>query len=286
MKNIHVLPTDKPSRLFEILQFNFIFDNQNKYSEEYKKLHSYKSKNIYITSDEELVLGGYHFNSKYGDEPQKTNQRDIDSRKYWEEEDYYIKKIILTTDQDLIKDGVQAIDDEFLEWFVKHPSCEWVEVIITNEINVLVNYHKPYYKIIIPKEEPKFENSIDNTMNIMSIANSMFGKKEEHKQELSQLGTKEFNDLASVYFGGKPKQETLEEFIQRQLSLGKYQDQESAIRHSIELGVKWQKEQAKEMEEQQKDDYAVEFAEWYMRKYTGLSYFKISDNELEQFKNK
>jgi hypothetical protein len=30
------------------------------------------------------------------------------------------------------------------------------------------------------------------------------------KQE-TQIGTKEFNDLASDYFGGKPKQETLEE---------------------------------------------------------------------------
>lgn len=28
---------------------------------------------------------------------------------------------------------------------------------------------------------------------------------------LPQLGTKEFNDLASTYFGGKPRQETLEE---------------------------------------------------------------------------
>jgi hypothetical protein len=32
--------------------------------------------------------------------------------------------------------------------------------------------------------------------------------KEEPKQELPQLGTKEFNDLASVYFGGNPKKET------------------------------------------------------------------------------
>ena len=30
-------------------------------------------------------------------------------------------------------------------------------------------------------------------------------------KELPQLGTKEFNDLASACFGGKPKQETLEE---------------------------------------------------------------------------
>lgn len=39
------------------------------------------------------------------------------------------KKIILTTDPDLIKDGVQAIDDEFLELFVKNPTCEVVETI-------------------------------------------------------------------------------------------------------------------------------------------------------------
>ena len=39
-------------------------------------------------------------------------------------------KIILTTDQDLIKDGIQAIDDEFLEWFVKNPSCKEVETHI------------------------------------------------------------------------------------------------------------------------------------------------------------
>ena len=37
-------------------------------------------------------------------------------------------EIILTTDDQLIKDGVQDIDNEFLEWFVKNPSCESVEV--------------------------------------------------------------------------------------------------------------------------------------------------------------
>ena len=40
-------------------------------------------------------------------------------------------------------------------------------------------------------------------------------EKEEPKQELPQLGTKEFNELASAYFGGKPKQETLEEAAER-----------------------------------------------------------------------
>jgi hypothetical protein len=70
------------------------------------------------------------------------------------------KKIILTTDQDLINDGVQAIDDEFLQWFVKNPTCE--EVYTTddyeqvNQDNLITRgstnvFHK--YKIIIPKEE-------------------------------------------------------------------------------------------------------------------------------------
>ena len=56
------------------------------------------------------------------------------------------KKIILTTDQDL--DGVQAIDDEFLEWFVKNSSCERVEIRYTVDFNSKA-------VIIIPKEEPK-----------------------------------------------------------------------------------------------------------------------------------
>jgi hypothetical protein len=66
------------------------------------------------------------------------------------------EKIILTTDQDLIKDGVQAIDDEFLEWFVMNPSCERVEIyslgIKNGETGESCHYK---YEIIIPQEEPK-----------------------------------------------------------------------------------------------------------------------------------
>jgi hypothetical protein len=36
-------------------------------------------------------------------------------------------------------------------------------------------------------EEPKFENSIENTINIMDMANSMFGKKQEQKQHLIDM---------------------------------------------------------------------------------------------------
>jgi len=62
------------------------------------------------------------------------------------------KKIILTTDQSL--DGVQAIDNEFLEWFVKNPSREEVKV---QKWSSLAECGYSYH-IIIPKEEPKQES--------------------------------------------------------------------------------------------------------------------------------
>jgi hypothetical protein len=81
----------------------------------------------------------------------------------------YCKKIILTTDQDLIADGVQAIDDTFLEWFVKNPSCEKVEV------DSFVKYNPIVYQIILPKPKQEtleeaadmlFDNVFGQTMNI------------------------------------------------------------------------------------------------------------------------
>ena len=48
--------------------------------------------------------------------------------KWYLQSDTGYKEILLSTDTELQKNGIQAIDDEFLEWFVKNPSCEWVEV--------------------------------------------------------------------------------------------------------------------------------------------------------------
>jgi len=128
--------------------------------------------NIYITNDEEIKDGDWCLS--------KTNEVVRFGKKFTAS---LYKKIILTTDQDLINNDVQAIDDEFLEWFVKNPSCEFVEV----EKIIVISYSFPRnaydkYRITIPKEEPKFEDSTENSLNIISIANSMFGKKEEPKQ--------------------------------------------------------------------------------------------------------
>jgi len=113
MKNIHILPTDKPSRLFKD-DFGKYFISINIDQEQ----GHFKPQNIYITSDEEIKEGDYKYHHVTG------------VRKALVDGNYTNQfKIILTTDQDLIKDGVQAIDDEFLEWFVKNPSCEKVPII-------------------------------------------------------------------------------------------------------------------------------------------------------------
>jgi len=78
------------------------------------------------------------------------------------------KEILLSTDAQLTKDGVQAIDDEFLEWWIKNPSCESVDVEHTYISRQLNKPTSKYYKIILPKEEPKqktLEESLINDLN-------------------------------------------------------------------------------------------------------------------------
>ena len=111
MKNIHILPTDKPSRLFKNIHSELL--SIRKYDD--KPLNeATQNQHIYITSDEEIKDGDWVFNFEY------IYIVQYDSKKH--DSKFWYKKIILTTDQDLIKDGVQAIDDEFLEWFVKNPN--------------------------------------------------------------------------------------------------------------------------------------------------------------------
>jgi hypothetical protein len=159
MKNIHILPTDKPSRLFIIdkskmflseppyLSFSTIGGKINKV----EGSELYQPQCLCVTSDEEIKLGDWYFNNT-GSAIEKLNNRLPSGG-------YFCKKIILTTDQDLIKDGVQAIDDEFLEWFVKNPSCEVVKI---EDFPTIEKYNSKgeyihnsnwIYKIIIPQEQ-------------------------------------------------------------------------------------------------------------------------------------
>jgi len=191
MKNIHVLPTDKPSKLFKDIIKNelFLFDE---YAYDFPPVG--KNQHIYITNDEEKLKEGWYINIITKDIIKGSDVTD-----YW-------KYIILTTDQSL--DGVQAIDDEFLEWFVKNPSCEEVKVM-KDTFFESVNYH--FYKIIIPQEEFKQE---------------FFKKNKMEQTAVEWLVNLVQSNIAPNYI---PK-----EFIK----------------------------QAKEMEKQQQDEFAIGFAAW------------------------
>ena len=170
MKNIHVLPTDKETRLY--------LSNYGKelnLASHPKTLYS-TGQNIYITSDEEIKEGDWYCSPNGITSKHNGTEMLPDN---W-------NKVILTTDLDLIKDGVQAIDDEFLEWFAKNPSCEEVGVK-TFEVEDYVGFagHTSYptfhneYKIIIPSEEPKKETPEEAAERLFPVFNrsTPFGSK-------------------------------------------------------------------------------------------------------------
>lgn len=170
MKNLHVLATDKPSRLFIDKNDNMLRLGKNPIVSEYST-----NQNIYITNDEEIKDGDWFIDDKYKK-----------PFKYFGEGSLLIssKKIILTDNQDLIEDGVQFIDDEFLEWFVKNPSCEYA--IVDKEDWMLNPDVKFFYKIfipsinieeeiIIPKEElDSFEYTVNQQSYISEYINEWF----------------------------------------------------------------------------------------------------------------
>jgi len=184
MKNIHLLPTDKLSRLA------YVGANGLCLGENFPNTSYCKPQNIYITSDEEIKEGDWFM----------TNLNEI--LKCTKKEDKFVwyerltvpgvskiaqpfsihinlkpKKIILTTDQDLIEDGVQAIDDDFLEWFVKNPSCEEVKI----ESWQTKGEWDLDYKIIIPVEETK-QQSIEDLIESTAKTFSDVYKEEKEKQ--------------------------------------------------------------------------------------------------------
>jgi len=152
MKNIHILPTDKPSRVFVTKDEGLGFDNQMLENTEL----DCQNQHIYITSDEEIKERDWYldkFNQKWKLEDKKLIAFDSQGIKRFSTDNilgHECKKIILTTDQDLIKDGVREIDNEFLEWFVNNPSCE--SVLVTNLYGDF-NPIEYFYEIIIPQEK-------------------------------------------------------------------------------------------------------------------------------------
>jgi len=157
MKNLFLLKTDKPSRLYKNLLTDKLFILENSFMDVSECNREYQ--NINITSDNEDINENDYVITKDGRLFQVSYllSKKIENA----------SKVVLTTEKDLIKDGVQSIPDEFLEWFVKNPNCEQVRVAdvrydistLTNDVKKYPNLDVPDYKVIIPIEEP---NIIDN----------------------------------------------------------------------------------------------------------------------------
>jgi hypothetical protein len=211
MKNIHLLSTLKPSRL--------LYSGNNKnllFSKEPISFRTFERspQNIYITNSEEIKEGDWFFNPATKEalyaskEMISWNCDTTQKHKGW-------KKIILTTDQDLITDGVQATDDEFLEWFVENPSCEYVDVNDWMDTNGNIAFGgniryqiscSTYKEIIIPKEEPKYTTSnLDNE----KYKDYSVSKEEPKQREMFLMNANTIIDTR------KHKQETLEEAAER-----------------------------------------------------------------------
>jgi hypothetical protein len=196
MKNIHVLPTENPSRLM-------IDTIENKLYLQpilHEKTINVLPQNIYITSDEEIKVNEYYL----GDDNYIYNlTTSVNSNG---------KKIVLTTNTELIEEGIQPIDDEFLEWFVNNPSFEFVEIERLEDGKYIDRFADgtikegvyENYKIIIPQEEikRKIDTCYNFDMEIGCVQDICRCEQEEPKQETRVFGTK---DDESFWYD-KPKQ--------------------------------------------------------------------------------
>jgi len=251
MKNIHVLPTDKASRLHTYKGVLNLAANEFVAPTIVK--NDLINLNIYITSDEE-IKEGYVNHIEYGICKVlsiKTAFIECETSSGIKMLfPLHCKKIIATTDQDLIKDGVQSIDDAFLEWFVKNPSCEMVEVndskVVKEHIFDGSNDGEIIWekKIRIPQEESKY---IEDKFEFESrIINEVWDRDEEPKQEkltYTEAVKKEERIFNSIMM----KQETLEEVAEREYPKeGKdsiYCDLGLIQQDAFKFGAKWQQEQ-------------------------------------------
>jgi hypothetical protein len=192
MKNIHLLPTQNEitSKLFKV-------SNELKLTRKYDFYNGAKYQNIYITSDKEIKDDWCY--DEYNKVVFKNTCAGTPGAS---------KKIILTTDQDLIKDGVQAIDDEFLEWFVKNPSCEFVKIVDDVECLPMPNIHihKHIYKIIIPQEKPKemSKQTAVEWFNDEIIIHLNFDQRLYLKDILKQAKEMEKEQIKDAYMSALP----------------------------------------------------------------------------------
>lgn len=265
MKNIHILPTKQKSIYW--------INSEGKLC---MGCYTYGSDRVdfYITSDEQikdgdwyLVVGGIGLatntlHKSGGDTPKND----------------WLKKIILTTDPDLIKDGVQAIDDDFLNWFVKNPSCEMVEVRkIEDE---LISPKNPKIRFNALQDPPSFISAESLNNMILTYKYKIIIPKLEIPNPINNIREK-VEELR--------KQETLEEYISEVTKNFKDETSIKFTSGGIKLGAKWQQEQNKNL---YSEEETIEIAKnAYNEGLSSVGFSKVQFGNwftkwFEQFKKK
>ena len=181
MKNIHVIQTDKPSNIaISTIDGKLKLNNSTNDNAEY---HG-KNQHIYITSDEEIKEGDwvlkFPFNELVFKALEVKKDEFVQEKRLCNYPYNWCKKIILTTDQDLIAEGIQQIDDEFLEWFVKNPSYEYV--LITNDFEQ-VNQDNPVLK--------------GSTNLVLKYKITMLGEKSNKQETLGEVTERLFKSYSN-----------------------------------------------------------------------------------------
>ena len=151
---------------------------------------------MHITNDEKIKTNDWCLSlcddESFGDIYQCKDIHLID------EED---KKIIMTTDPKIIKDGVQEISMEVLEWYAKNPTHDFVKIEEEFQQGTSVQVGDGIFKYV-PSKTPIIYNvvlatekslSINDFANVFKIPIEYFGSKNEpitHEDRLAKALTK------------------------------------------------------------------------------------------------
>jgi hypothetical protein len=266
-------------------------------------------KKLFITSDEEIKIRDWYYDINDNESLFPIYQRSQDTK-------FYIgcEKIILTTDPQLIANGVQPIPDEFLEWFVKNPSCENVEVrysypTIDDEGDGSIS--EGYWLLIIPEENKIYRECPNGCRGKLSYlmsnneclcscgtkwnieTNKIIIPKEEPKQECNWSDIEEdcVNDececerkeILSQAKHRALKQETLEKAAEIYASHSLKEERQKDLNMGFQDGAKWQ-EQRMYSEEEILD--LLNKREDYINSEDNIFDYQSTNQWFEQFKKK
>jgi hypothetical protein len=200
MRNIFISHTDKPSRLISDGEELMIL------RETCQDTHGFDiNRQVHITSEEEIKDGDWVLTQN----PQKPLEK-ITKDSYLP---HYNKKlkIVLTTDLDLINDGVQEIPEEFLYWFVDNSTCEFVAIEIEDMFDETYGEMKGnWYNIIIPQEKLKQETLEEAAEKYADIHSEVFDLTKSSQLPYHHNDRNKIQE--AVEFGAKWQEKTYQQF--------------------------------------------------------------------------